>query len=149
MTFTPDSKLLYIATENTDSVVAIDVAARKEVDADQGRQRAEAQHHGGHAVVRWPVVVAAGVLAGAVLTGLGRSGAAAADDELPDGEGKKILSASCTTCHDLKEVLKLRGYYTRAQWRDVIVTMKEYGAEVDETQIEVLADYLGQHLGKK
>ena len=31
MTFTPDSKLLYIATENTDSVVAIDVAARKEV----------------------------------------------------------------------------------------------------------------------
>ena len=31
VTFTPDSKLLYIATENTDSVVAIDVAARKEV----------------------------------------------------------------------------------------------------------------------
>ena len=31
MTFTPDSKLLYIATENTDSVVAVDVAARKEV----------------------------------------------------------------------------------------------------------------------
>src|SRR4051812_21520564 len=31
VTFTPDSTLLYIATENTDSVVAIDVAARKEV----------------------------------------------------------------------------------------------------------------------
>jgi YVTN family beta-propeller protein len=31
VTFTPDSKLLYIATENTDSVVAIDVASRKEV----------------------------------------------------------------------------------------------------------------------
>jgi YVTN family beta-propeller protein len=31
VTFTPDSKLLYIATENTDSVVVIDVAARKEV----------------------------------------------------------------------------------------------------------------------
>src|SRR3954471_18570538 len=31
VTFTPDSKLLYIATENTDSVVAVDVAARKEV----------------------------------------------------------------------------------------------------------------------
>ena len=31
VTFTPDSKLLYIATENTDSVVAIDVATRKEV----------------------------------------------------------------------------------------------------------------------
>jgi YVTN family beta-propeller protein len=31
VTFTPDSKLLYIATENTDSVVVVDVAARKEV----------------------------------------------------------------------------------------------------------------------
>jgi YVTN family beta-propeller protein len=31
VTFTPDSKAIYIATENTDSVVAIDVAARKEL----------------------------------------------------------------------------------------------------------------------
>ena len=31
VTFTPDSKLLYIATENTDTVVVVDVAARKEV----------------------------------------------------------------------------------------------------------------------
>jgi len=31
VTFTPDSTLLYIATENTDSVVVVDVAARKEV----------------------------------------------------------------------------------------------------------------------
>jgi YVTN family beta-propeller protein len=31
VTFTPDSKMIYIATENRDSVVAIDVAARKEV----------------------------------------------------------------------------------------------------------------------
>jgi len=31
VTFTPDSKLVYVATENTDSVVAIDVASRKEV----------------------------------------------------------------------------------------------------------------------
>jgi YVTN family beta-propeller protein len=31
VTFTPDSKEVYIATENTNSVVAIDVAARKMV----------------------------------------------------------------------------------------------------------------------
>jgi YVTN family beta-propeller protein len=31
VTFTPDSKQLYIATENTDTVVAIDVTARKEI----------------------------------------------------------------------------------------------------------------------
>jgi hypothetical protein len=98
--------------------------------------------------VRWLLVVCAAVLAGAVLT-TPRVGSAAADDDLPEGEGKNILFASCTTCHDLKEVTKLRGYYTRAQWRDLIVTMKEYGAEVDEKQVDVLADYLGQNLGKK
>jgi YVTN family beta-propeller protein len=31
VTFTPDSKLVYISTENTDSVTAIDVASRKQV----------------------------------------------------------------------------------------------------------------------
>jgi cytochrome c5 len=80
------------------------------------------------------------VLAGTVI---------AADDELPDGEGKKILEKSCTTCHDLTEVTKLRGFYTRAQWRDVVVTMKEYGATVDDKQVEVLTDYLVANLGKK
>ena len=99
--------------------------------------------------MRWLLVVGAGVLAGAALTAPARAGTAAPDEELPDGEGKTILVASCTSCHDLKEVTKLRGYYTRTQWRDVVVTMKEYGAEVDDRQIEILADYLGQNLGKK
>ena len=71
------------------------------------------------------------------------------EDDLPEGEGKKILLASCTTCHDLAEVTKLRGYYTRAQWRDVVVTMKEYGAKVDDKQVEILTDYLTLNLGKK
>jgi cytochrome c5 len=97
--------------------------------------------------VRWPAV-AAGTLAGVVLLVPAMTGAAQKDD-LPDGDGKTILLTSCTTCHDLTEVTKLRGFYTRAQWRDVIVTMKEYGAMVDEKQVEVLADYLGQNLGKK
>jgi len=30
VTFTPDSKTVYISTENTDSVIAVDVATRKE-----------------------------------------------------------------------------------------------------------------------
>jgi YVTN family beta-propeller protein len=31
VTFTPDSKQLYISTENTNSVVVVDVAGRKEI----------------------------------------------------------------------------------------------------------------------
>ena len=70
-------------------------------------------------------------------------------DALPDGAGKRILQASCRSCHDLGEVTKFRGYYNRAQWRDIVVTMVQYGAEVEEKEVEVLTDYLVEHLGKK
>jgi hypothetical protein len=71
------------------------------------------------------------------------------DDDLPDGEGKKILLTSCTSCHDLTEVTKFRGYYDRQQWRDIVVTMMEYGAPIDAKQVDVLADYLAASLGKQ
>jgi hypothetical protein len=90
--------------------------------------------------MRWLIGFGACVLAGAALI---------AADDLPDGDGKKILEKSCTTCHDLTEVTKLRGFYSRAQWRDVVVTMKEYGAAIDDKQVDVLTDYLAANLGKK
>lgn len=81
------------------------------------------------------------------------AGAAAAqakpEDELPDGPGKKILQTSCISCHDLGEVTKFKGYYTRAQWRDVVQTMMDYGAMLQPGEADVLADYLDQHLGKR
>jgi hypothetical protein len=69
--------------------------------------------------------------------------------ELPEGRGKQILAAACTSCHDLREVTKFRGYYDRAQWRDIVVTMVEYGAPVEKNDVEVLADYLNEHLGRR
>ena len=71
------------------------------------------------------------------------------EDELPEGAGKKILQASCTSCHALTEVTKFKGYYTRAQWRDVVQTMMDYGAMLQPGEAEVLADYLTEHLGKR
>jgi len=68
--------------------------------------------------------------------------------DLPDGDGKKILETACTACHGLDEVIKFKGYNTKDQWRDVVVTMVKYGAEVKEPEIEVLVDYLGKHFSK-
>jgi competence protein ComEA len=85
----------------------------------------------------------------AILSSASSTRAAAPEDELPEGEGKKILVSSCTACHDLSEVTKFRGYYDRKQWQDIVVTMMDYGAPVDEKQVDILADYLAQHLGKK
>lgn len=75
--------------------------------------------------------------------------AGAPEDELPDGDGKKILQAQCTSCHELTEVTKFRGYYNRAQWHDIVVTMVEYGADLKKTEIETLTDYLTRHLGRQ
>jgi mono/diheme cytochrome c family protein len=74
--------------------------------------------------------------------------AAEPGDELPDGEGKRILKASCVSCHELDEVTKFRGYYDRKAWADIVNTMIEYGAALEKGEDEVLVEYLTQHLGK-
>jgi hypothetical protein len=73
---------------------------------------------------------------------------AAQDADFPDGDGKRILVASCTSCHGLDYVTKLRGYYTRDQWRDVVNTMVEYGTKIEKKEQDVLVDYLTMHFGK-
>ncbi len=75
--------------------------------------------------------------------------AAPAAADLPAGRGRDVLFASCTSCHDLREVTKFAGFYDRAQWRDIVVTMVEYGAVVNGKDVEVLADYLAEHLGRR
>lgn len=72
-----------------------------------------------------------------------------AGDDLPDGDGKTILQAACTACHDLTEVTKFKGYYTRDDWRDIVTTMIAYGAAVKAGDVDVLVDYLAKNLGKK
>ena len=97
----------------------------------------------------WWLRAAAVLFLVAVIQAPAYSRGGAPDDELPDGVGKKILQASCTSCHALTEVTKFRGYYTKAQWRDIVVTMVEYGADVKQPEVETLVDYLTEHLGKR
>lgn len=74
---------------------------------------------------------------------------AAASVELPEGPGRQILRNACVSCHSLTEVTKFRGFYTRPQWRDIVLTMVDYGAPVNEKEVEVLSTYLAESLGKK
>ena len=73
----------------------------------------------------------------------------AVSEALPDGPGRQILMNACTSCHNLREVTKFKGFFVRAQWRDVVLTMMDYGAPVNEKEAEVLTDYLTSALGKK
>jgi cytochrome c5 len=95
------------------------------------------------------LLAAGAALVAAIAWAPASSHGAAPGDELPDGAGKKVLLRACTTCHDLDEVAKFKGYYTRAQWKDIVVTMKEYGAALDEGEVEPLAEYLFAAIGKK
>jgi mono/diheme cytochrome c family protein len=67
--------------------------------------------------------------------------------ELPAGQGREILIASCLSCHELTTLPLFAAFYTRDSWRTLVLTMKEHGAEINGAQIEVLADYLAQHFG--
>jgi hypothetical protein len=68
--------------------------------------------------------------------------------ELPEGDGKLLLLAACTRCHDLKGLPAYRGYWDNTRWRSMIETMVKNGAPLSPQQTAVLADYLAQHFGK-
>jgi hypothetical protein len=68
--------------------------------------------------------------------------------ELPEGEGKLLLLAACTRCHDLKGLPSYKGYWDNTRWRSMIENMVKNGATLNPQQTTVLAEYLAQHFGK-
>jgi mono/diheme cytochrome c family protein len=70
-----------------------------------------------------------------------------APPSLPRGAGRVILERECLSCHELDALALFRDYYGRAQWRALILTMRDNGAALDDEQVEVLASYLAQHFG--
>ncbi|WP_428103159.1 hypothetical protein [Candidatus Rariloculus sp.] len=79
--------------------------------------------------------------------GQARDLAVEAGVELPEGQGREILVSACLSCHDLGGLALFSGFYTRDNWRTLVLTMIETGATVDAAEIEVVADYLAQHFG--
>jgi hypothetical protein len=69
--------------------------------------------------------------------------------ELPAGAGRGILLRDCLGCHDLGGLELFRGYYTRDDWRTLILTMASHGATINEADVETLADYLALHFGPR
>ena len=68
--------------------------------------------------------------------------------ELPAGQGRDVLVSACLGCHELTALELFRGFYTRDSWRSLIVTMRANGAQVDDADVEMIADYLAEHFGQ-
>jgi cytochrome c5 len=69
----------------------------------------------------------------------------AVPQELPEGEGKKLLEERCTSCHDLKPVVSLN--QSQGKWKELVVKMVGYGAQLDNKEVDVATEYLTKHFG--
>ena len=69
----------------------------------------------------------------------------AVPQELPEGEGKKLLEQRCTSCHDLKPVVSLM--QSQSAWKELVVKMVGYGAQLDDKEVDVATEYLTKHFG--
>jgi cytochrome c5 len=70
---------------------------------------------------------------------------AAGGAKLPEGEGKKIVETSCTTCHSLEIVTAKQ--WDRAKWSDVVKTMKDHGAAITDDDTPRVVSYLAKNFG--
>jgi cytochrome c5 len=62
--------------------------------------------------------------------------------------GQVILNRACTVCHTLGEITKFKGYYGRDQWADVVRTMRADGAQLQDSEVTPLVDYLFKTYGR-
>src|ERR1700689_4726526 len=75
------------------------------------------------------------------LATLSRAGA----QELPEGEGKKLLEERCASCHSLKPVVSLK--QSQGAWKVLVVKMVGYGAQLDDKEVDAVTEYLTKHFG--
>ena len=73
------------------------------------------------------------------------SRAFATAQDLPEGEGKKILQNSCTACHGLDDVVN--SHMDKTGWSNLVDSMISNGASVDDKDKPVLIDYLVKNFG--
>ena len=71
----------------------------------------------------------------------------AVPQELPEGEGKKLLEERCAGCHSLKPVVSLK--QSQSAWKELVVKMVGYGAQLDDKEVDVATEYLTKHFGPK
>jgi virginiamycin B lyase len=61
---------------------------------------------------------------------------------LPDGAGKEVVEAVCTTCHQTNQITRSSGY-TREGWQELAATMIDLSGSPD--QQAAILDYLAEH----
>lgn len=66
---------------------------------------------------------------------------------LPEGDGKAVVQAACTSCHGLDLITPKTS--TRDEWAGIVERMKTYGTVLDAKQTTAVVDYLAKNFGPK
>ena len=66
--------------------------------------------------------------------------------DLPAGDGRDTLKRVCTQCHDIESIPRLR--YSRADWANLVFSMKDMGADATGAELDQIVDYLAKNFGK-
>ena len=82
---------------------------------------------------------------GLVLTVALPTRSTAVPQELPEGEGKKLLEERCVNCHSLKPVVGLK--QNQGTWKKLVVKMVGLGAQLDGKEVDVATGYLAKYFG--
>jgi cytochrome c5 len=69
----------------------------------------------------------------------------AVPQELPKGEGKTLVEERCVSCHSLKPVVSLK--QTRSAWKELVLKMVGYGAQLDDKEVNAATEYLTKYFG--
>src|SRR5215831_14398766 len=69
----------------------------------------------------------------------------AVPQELVESEGKKLIEERCAGCHSLQPVVSLK--QSQSAWKELVVKMVGYGAQLDDKEVDVATEYLTKHFG--
>jgi cytochrome c1 len=70
-----------------------------------------------------------------------------AQEELPDGEGKKVVERVCTECHGTDEITSIKR--TPDQWRRVVTDMLDRrDTKTSDEEVKQIVEYLIAHFSR-
>ena len=81
------------------------------------------------------------------ITTLFSVGAFSAVQDLPEGQGRNLLEVSCTSCHNLDRVKRMRT--DKESWQQIIQAMRDKrdGAVLSDEDVTTMLDYLVKNQG--
>jgi cytochrome c5 len=82
-----------------------------------------------------------------VLTAALATKSMAVPQELPEGEGKKLLEERCVSCHSLKSVVSLK--QSQDAWKKLVIKMLGLGAQLNDKEVDVATGYLAKYFGRE